>query len=101
MIEIKPEIEKHNLGYVKDHFSSGNDVNAQFDNGETVLIMACEFQNLDMVKYLISLGANPEIRECNGLDAEGIARFYGEGPYGHYSETCKSIVKELRSATNT
>ena len=101
MIEIKSEIRNSNLEYVKNYFSSGADVNSQFENGETALIMACEFQNLDMVKYLVTIGANPKIKENKGYDAEGVTFWYGEGPMGYYSPTCKAIVKVLQSASAT
>lgn len=65
------------------------DINHQRDGGWTPLISAAVFGNLDMVKYLIERGANPNITDKRGRNALDHARRKGN----------KEIVTELKKVT--
>ena len=44
-------------------------IDKQANNGETALIRACHFKNIDIVKYLLSRGADTEIRNKQHITA--------------------------------
>jgi hypothetical protein len=97
MEDIKEIIKSRDLSKVKAYFDKGHDINEQYANGETALIMACEFQSLDIVEYLLSLGANTALKESGGYDAEAVAYWHGEVRMGFYSKQCKAIVSALKA----
>lgn len=73
MEDLKEIINSRDLPKVKAYFDKGHDINEQYANGETAIIMTCEFQSLEIVEYLLSLGANTAIKESGGYDAEAVA----------------------------
>ena len=44
-------------------------IDKQAKNGETALIRACHFKNIDIVRYLLSRGADTEIRNKQHITA--------------------------------
>lgn len=96
MEDIKEIIKSRDLSKVQTYFAHGHDIDQQYANGATALIMACEFQSLEIVKYLLSLGANAKIKENGGYDAEAVAYWHGEVRMGFYSKQCKAIVSALK-----
>jgi ankyrin repeat protein len=97
MEDIKEIIKSRDLTKVKAYFDKGHDINKQNSSGETALIMACEFQCLEIVEYLLSLGANTALKESGGYDAEAVAFWHGEVRMGCYSKQCKAIVAALKA----
>ncbi|XP_022670408.1 ankyrin repeat domain-containing protein 16-like isoform X2 [Varroa jacobsoni] len=60
---------------------NGNDVHVntvhwRTDNGQTVLHLAAREGHVDTVKYLLSIGANIEVKDCENYTAMDIARRY-------------------------
>ena len=49
------------------------DVNAESPNGSTPLMMAAMYGNAATVKFLLESGADPEVRNDQGLSAEDFA----------------------------
>ncbi len=58
--------------------SEGLDIDAKDGNGCTPLIYACGLGNLSSVKELLSLNADPTIKDDLGYDAYHTAMFYGD-----------------------
>jgi ankyrin repeat protein len=100
MNKIESCIKSNNLDELKSIYPENSDVNKRHDEGKTPLMYACEFQKLDVVKYLLSIGADPTIKDDKNFDSEGIAFWYGEASMGYYTRNCKLIVKELRASIN-
>jgi len=53
------------------------DVNGANILGETALIVAVKKNYIENVKYLLSIGANPNLKDINGLDAFHYAKTRG------------------------
>ena len=45
------------------------DVNVQNEKGETALMAAASVGNMEIVRLLFKLGADPELKDCRGWDA--------------------------------
>ena len=77
-----------NFDSVKKAIESGTDVNSKTDYGATALSFAADRGHVEIVQYLISQKANPNVKD----------RFYGATPmdwassHGHY-EIMKVLVK--------
>ena len=98
---LEERIKDGDLEFVENFYIRGKDIDQQFEGGVTGLILACQYQNLEIVKLLLSMGANPKIEDDKGFDAEKVAFWYGEGPNGYINRRCKLIVNELRSSKYT
>ncbi len=94
-------------GLAKFHIENGYDVNTQsLDNANTFLIHASQQGFLDLVKYLIKHGADPNMQNKYGCTAlhyavrynfEEIIKYlikYGANPYikNNKGETCDSFI---------
>jgi len=97
MDDVKKIIKSRDLSTVKAYFHKGHDINEQYANGATALIMARDFKSLEIVEYLLSLGANTTLKESSGYDAEAVAYWHGELRMGFYSKQCKAIVSALKA----
>lgn len=73
-------------------FSKGADVNAQDDNGETALMRACANGKLEIVKYLISKGADVNAKITVGQH-KGLTALIGAS-FGGYLEVVKYLVSK-------
>ena len=75
--DIKPPILSHamagNLSGVKTHIESGGDVNVADRMGNTPLMLAVIDDHVDVVKYLLSNGADPKRKNKVGETALDIA----------------------------
>jgi len=68
--ELVAKASINDLEAVKALVESGADIDAQGDSyGYTALISACEHNYIDMVGYLLSKGADPNIRANDGSTA--------------------------------
>lgn len=54
----------------------GVDVNSVDDHGNTLLIIACQCNKPQIVRYLINKGANLLLRNFKGLNALDCSRLY-------------------------
>lgn len=54
----------------------GVDVNSIDSHGNTLLIIACQCNKPDIVRYLINKGADLLIRNFNGLNALDCSKLY-------------------------
>ena len=97
MNQIEAFIKSGHLDELRDFYSEGTDVNELYAEDKTALMYACEFQKLEIVKYLISIGANPWLKDNKNFDSEGIAFWYGEASMMNYTKNCKLIIKALRN----
>ncbi len=77
-LAIKPPILAYalngGLDEVKNYVQANGDVNATDVMGNTPLMMAAVEDHVDVVKYLLSRGANPWLRNKAGERALDIAR---------------------------
>ena len=73
-------------------FSKGADVNAKDDNGETALMRACANGKLEIVKYLISKGADVNAKITVGPH-KGLTALIGASMRGHL-EVVKYLVSK-------
>ena len=73
-------------------FSKGADVNAQDDNGETALMRACANGKLEIVKYLISKGADVNAK-ITVAQHKGLTALIGDSFRG-YLEVVKYLVSK-------
>ena len=61
--------------------AKGSNINAQNEEKETILMMACSGENLEAVKILLTAGAKPNLKDGDGetamqkTDSEEIKRF--------------------------
>lgn len=53
-------------------------INSQNDRGITALHLACYWGNLDIIKMLDSLGADPKIKACQGISIYHLAVEYDQ-----------------------
>ncbi len=81
---------------------AGFDPITQDANGCTALIVAVEYQNLQMVKLLLQAGPDPTHRESKGYDAAGVTAFQGEYRMGAYTQESTDMIAilERHAATN-
>lgn len=88
----KSIIERNDKEALKQFYVAGADINAIYENGDTALIMACSYLNVDCVKLLLELGANTIIKNNSGYTAKKIAYWKGEYRNGSYTDEAKEIV---------
>ena len=77
--------------------NAGFSVNFQDPKKLTLLMVAAEHQNIDLVKRLVELGADVTLKEDLGYDAEAIAYWHGEWRMGAYTEKSKAIAAFLKA----
>lgn len=70
---------------------AGLDVNAQECNGYTPLMLAALRGNNEVVKMLLTLGANPALKNIDGLTAEEMVK-NGEGAYSKRNNFMFSLI---------
>lgn len=88
--------KKLNLEIAK-RLISQNNIDFQDNEGTTVLILATEWNNIKLVKYLIKAGANLELQNKYGKSALSIASYHG------FTEIVKLLIKynaDLESTSN-
>lgn len=55
----------YSLEFIQISIESGSDINFQDNNGKTVLILACELNKIDIVKYLLTKNIDLNIEDTN------------------------------------
>jgi ankyrin repeat protein len=94
---VREAIRRGDTEYVQKAIDSGFDPNTQDSKRCTSLIFAAEFQNLAIVKLLLTHGADASHRESNGYDAAGVAAWHGEYRMGAYTDESIKIQAVLKS----
>lgn len=94
---VREAIRHGDAEYVQKALESGFDPNTQDSEQCTPLIFAAEFQNPEIVRLLLTRGADPLHRESNGYDASDIAAFYGEWRMGAYTDESAEIQTILKA----
>jgi ankyrin repeat protein len=61
------------LTYTDENENQNNDINTRFHNGETILHLLTKKRNLMAVEILFQYGANPKIKDYNGISPYKIA----------------------------
>ena len=72
--------------------SAGADVNRKCEHGRTALQMAAAWGQIDVVRFLIENGANPAIRDDEGMTPRAIAESSQRAPESHL----RGVVEYLR-----
>ena len=90
---VREAIRHGDTEYVQKAIDAGFDPNTQDLKQCTPLIFAAEFQHPEIVRLLLTHGADPLHKESNGYDASDVAAWHGEWRMGAY--TAESV--EIRS----
>ena len=64
---VSTDIYKGNIAKIKAHLAKGNDVNGKLDDKFSLLTYGVIFKKHDVVKYLLTAGANPNIKGMGEL----------------------------------
>jgi len=94
---VREAISRGDAESVRKAIESGFDPNAQDSKGCTPLIFAAEFQRPEIVRLLLTLGADASHRESNGYDASEVAAWHGEWRMGAYTEESAEIRAMLKA----
>lgn len=62
-IQLLKAAEKGNLPQIKDALAKGADINAVNENKWTALMYAIQWDNLNLAQFLLSQGANPNLKD--------------------------------------
>lgn len=94
--ELINVVKKYGTNKIKQLLRYDEDVNKLYYNGNTLLIIACDYKNLYLVKDLIANGANVNIQNNNGKTALMFicSEYYSAGDLGYIY----LIIKELINA---
>ena len=94
---VREAVRRGDAEYVQKAIDSGFDPNTQDSKRCTPLIFAAEFQHPDIVKLLLTHGADPLHKESNGYDASVVAAWHGEWRMGAYTDESAEIQAILRA----
>lgn len=92
---LDDEVNMGNIDTVKALLENGADVNWRDMNGNTPLLAAANTGDAEMIRMLLSFGADREARGCDGLTAFELALEYvasGVGGEGH--EEVAQVLRE-------
>lgn len=71
-------ISENKIEMVKDNVSANlKEINNQTKNGNTLLIFAAYYNNIEIIKFLLENGADKTIKNRQHDTAESIARNFG------------------------
>lgn len=74
--ELLYAVRKGNVTLVQKFFENGVDLNQRSENGDTAVIVATKHKKIDLVKFLISLGAQADQYDGGLNDAYTWAKVY-------------------------
>ena len=69
MRELIEAVENNNIDKLKEFINNKVDINYQTEKGDTALILASYYGNIEIVKLLIKAGANKDITDRWGFTA--------------------------------
>ena len=82
---------------LRDFNSDDADVNELYAEDKTAIMYACEFQKLNIVRYLPSIGANPWLKDNKEFGSEDIPFWYGEASIMNDTKNCKLLIQALQN----
>lgn len=94
---VREAIRRGDAEYVQKAIDSGFDPNTQDSKRCTPLIFAAEFQHPEIVKLLLTHGADASHKESNGYDASMVAAWHGEWRMGAYTRESTEIQAILKT----
>lgn len=94
---VREAIRRGDAEYVQKAIDCGFDPNTQDSKRCTPLIFAAEFQRPEIVKLLLTHGADPLHKESSGYDASVVAAWHGEWRMGAYTEESTEIQAILKT----
>ena len=84
----------NDLRYMSKRINEGFYINAKNPNGDTLLMIASRYGNIDICKYLISKGAHLKMKNKLGEDIFLIAKKYKHQELQNYLKTLEPSVSE-------
>lgn len=87
---------------LSDLVEADADVNARFENGKTLLMIAADYGNVQAVEYLRSMGARAEDVDNDGMMAHhyaslGRRRAEEKDDHGHWNQEVAAKFEKIRS----